>query len=856
MKRTKNKLIVSLLIIILMFNFVSSSYVPVYAANDESQAVINTLINLLGGLIGIFTWVHRLIAMGIGLAVNILTAQIAFSEGADPSVSNTATITPREIFFNKVKLLDVNFLDTSATGTVGTIRSAVAKWYIVLRLLAISILLLILIYVGIRMAISSVASEKAVYKRALVDWIVSLALIFVLHYIIMFTVNVNSAIIKAIDTAATDTSEVSKVFTELAGTSLGIGWDAMAATVVYCMIVAQTFIFLIKYLRRMLTVGFLILISPLITITYSIDKLGDQKAQALNNWLREFILNVLIQPFHCIMYVAFIDTAFGLIVDPSKSNSAFTGISLSNGIVNSLIAILCIKFIDDGEKIVRQIFGFANASSLKPLEVAATAAALKGGTEKIASAAGNMKKGINFAKEKGVFKAASKDIAKMKGSLNAALDKRSINKRTKELMNSGKYKTERGARNRATKEVQAQRRLKDMKASNSTKRNKKIEEQMKKDYGGSQKQFEQFMAKVKSGDPKALEKYNQRFADASKKVPMSNHTGKNITGALGNAGKFFKSAMNSNTGKFIRKTMVPAGIGLALGSMAFSGTNVMGAYGIGKTAYQGAKEFQKNSTKTIATEANNYAEGKVSTKEELHRYADTVEGKGNNGAYEKGSDETKDLLRKLEQQLSQLNMDHMKDKLANDISRELLQNPSTFDLNSVLEKNLGSDAAQHAGIQEAAGNYAEHRSEGYLYDQIKHANEMGVSTETLVEKMDDEIDYSKFNMTENITVQNTNSENTRTSNTADLNIETKLDDKINTEIARVNAEATRELQTNATVIEAQLGTTIEQFAQEMMRLKENGENTIGKMNNIEIDAKNFSSAEEIVSAYKEKIKEP
>jgi hypothetical protein len=42
-------------------------------------------------------------------------------------------------------------------------------------------------------------------------------------------------------------------------------------------------------------VGFLILISPLITISYAIDKMGDGRAQALNNWFKEFIYNVIIQ---------------------------------------------------------------------------------------------------------------------------------------------------------------------------------------------------------------------------------------------------------------------------------------------------------------------------------------------------------------------------------------------------------------------------------------------------------------------------------------------------------------------------------------------------------------------------------
>ena len=48
------------------------------------------------------------------------------------------------------------------------------------------------------------------------------------------------------------------------------------------------------YIKRMITVAFLILISPIITITYSIDKAGNGKAEAFSTWLREFLHNVLI----------------------------------------------------------------------------------------------------------------------------------------------------------------------------------------------------------------------------------------------------------------------------------------------------------------------------------------------------------------------------------------------------------------------------------------------------------------------------------------------------------------------------------------------------------------------------------
>ena len=316
MKKTIKKLISVILVVLIIFNFFYSNYVPVYGA-EILQTVVNSLVNIMGGVIGIFTWIPRLIVMGVSLAVNILTAQVAYMDGITKGATGvdfgeTIVITPFEIFFNKVQLLDVNFLDIKVGGTTQVFRTAVAQWYYIMRLIAVSILLLILIYVGIRMALSTVASEKAIYKKTLVDWMVSLALVFVLQYVIMFTVHANAAIIAALETAVEGTKIEEKIL-GIALLSLGISFESMASTAVYLIFVVQVLMFVLKYIKRMLTVAFLIIISPLISITYSIDKMGDGKAQALNTWMKEFVYNVLIQPFHCIIYMAFIGTAFNLL---------------------------------------------------------------------------------------------------------------------------------------------------------------------------------------------------------------------------------------------------------------------------------------------------------------------------------------------------------------------------------------------------------------------------------------------------------------------------------------------------------------------------------------------------------------
>ncbi len=78
------------------------------------------------------------------------------------------------------------------------LRPTISSWYLTLRNIALVALLSILVYVGIRITLASVASDKAKYKQMLVDWTVALALVFLMHYIMSFSVAINEKIIEAI----------------------------------------------------------------------------------------------------------------------------------------------------------------------------------------------------------------------------------------------------------------------------------------------------------------------------------------------------------------------------------------------------------------------------------------------------------------------------------------------------------------------------------------------------------------------------------------------------------------------------------------------------------------------------------
>ena len=79
-----------------------------------------------------------------------------------------------------------------------TLQPTIAAWYVTLRNIALVALLSILVYIGIRITLSSVSSDKAKYKQMLIDWTVAICLVFLMHYIMSFSVTINEYIVKAI----------------------------------------------------------------------------------------------------------------------------------------------------------------------------------------------------------------------------------------------------------------------------------------------------------------------------------------------------------------------------------------------------------------------------------------------------------------------------------------------------------------------------------------------------------------------------------------------------------------------------------------------------------------------------------
>lgn len=363
----------------------------------------------------------------------------AWDDACDNNIKYPAYLylTPESIFRNQIASLNPNFInainmdgtlekalggddDVVMDGKTSTshadnveknlnvLRSTIAKWYVAIRNFSLVGLLSVLVYIGIRVVISSTASDKAKYKQMISSWVGAICLIFLLHYIMAFTFtltenltdlfnsNMGNPGIKLPSVVGddakftfndkTNNEKFSEVLSKLQGEHLVIkgnvfnanneitgvanlmqyarlyanlnGASGLGYTITYLFLVGFTVIYFAKYIGRFIRIAFLTLIAPLITLTYPIDKLNDGQAQAFNMWLKEFTFNVLIQPFHLLIYMIFISSA----LEFANSNIIYT--------------IVVLGFMTQAEKLLRKMFGFEKASTMGAFSGAAAGSML------------------------------------------------------------------------------------------------------------------------------------------------------------------------------------------------------------------------------------------------------------------------------------------------------------------------------------------------------------------------------------------------------------------------------------------------------------------------------------------------
>lgn len=376
--------------------------------------------------------VAALVAVGVGTAIlsigKVVKTYFAVSTIVASMLPNSfqlpfIVISPENIIQNKIGMFSINFFEVSSNEQEGAINISddlheiIAKWYYAIRNLVIVLFMIVLLYIGLRIILTSISEEKVKYKQMLSDWLVSFCLLFGIHYIMIFSMYLVDEFTEMISEITNDESveyfeivddkvydyvkenlvdsddkpswfdeklaqmkgklgisdsdseEYSTIYINDEGkktvrypvdnflsqarikfqlldkdsnveTYVSVGWK-----IIYVMLTLYTIRFAWIYLKRVVYIAFLIIIAPLVILTYSIDRFKDGQAQGFNTWLREYLFNLAIQPLHLMLYTIFVGSAMSL---ASKS---------------PIYVIVVLGFIVQAEKILRNMFNFQKAST-------------------------------------------------------------------------------------------------------------------------------------------------------------------------------------------------------------------------------------------------------------------------------------------------------------------------------------------------------------------------------------------------------------------------------------------------------------------------------------------------------------
>ncbi len=196
MKKKTCKIIICMAMIVMLFTSLTNVFAatnPDYTkasrvVNDslESKIKSNVLLDLLASCINA---VASIVEWLVGAVFKILTGDEIFP-WAD------------RIIFNGIAFLDINFLNPSSNSLFGSLSSpsilgeVVKQVYSTIFSLAVLFLGVAIGIMAIRLAISSIASEKAKYKQAIVNWVTCIVMLFCMHYILAFVFWINEQLVR------------------------------------------------------------------------------------------------------------------------------------------------------------------------------------------------------------------------------------------------------------------------------------------------------------------------------------------------------------------------------------------------------------------------------------------------------------------------------------------------------------------------------------------------------------------------------------------------------------------------------------------------------------------------------------
>ena len=346
------KKISSILVVLVLFNFIFSSFV--FAENNTtiqySEESFNELVD--SGTVSIdgekeqVTDTKSSTASAVGTQTSFMAGfflaattllRVFANEGgfyytdSDYSASEIGWFSVNSLVFGEYLLFNSNINQTNKelnpdieptgiSNAMDSLKDLVVTWFQILRYFSIALIIILLIFTGLRLAVSDMAEDRARYKKVLKAWFVGLLFIGTLPYIISIINTIYELLMDIFWNARVSLEEAgyssfeSGLFLEcLNGTAETGGLTSAAYFIEFAAFVIIDYIFAGKYLMRLFRIFMLVVLSPVYGILHIFDviKGGDGH---IGEWLTKYSINIFIQPLHALLYLTFMFAVSNIVI--------------------------------------------------------------------------------------------------------------------------------------------------------------------------------------------------------------------------------------------------------------------------------------------------------------------------------------------------------------------------------------------------------------------------------------------------------------------------------------------------------------------------------------------------------------
>lgn len=278
------------------------------------KEIISAIKDIINYIFGVIVSGIRVAIVGLAEGIEETINEGLYAIEGREYTSDQAGYSIEDLLYNRIPALDINIFSNTPGGktlkensVLYTVKNLVAGWYYSIRNIASVVLFIILLYTGLKMAISTVAKEKANYSEQLVTWLKCMVLLFAIHYLIIFILQINNIIVGIF---ASYTSKAGSLHDTIEARAYDVRFTVgLTGMIMYVTLIVYWVRFLLLYLRRYVYNVIYIILAPFAIVRYALDNANTKGKAGFESWLNKFVGNVIIQPAHALAYTLFMGVA-------------------------------------------------------------------------------------------------------------------------------------------------------------------------------------------------------------------------------------------------------------------------------------------------------------------------------------------------------------------------------------------------------------------------------------------------------------------------------------------------------------------------------------------------------------------